>query len=140
MFKVKAVILDGVAIKGYRLFDLDKNEDIKVQVSKMNELIKSGNVQGVEIVEDEGIEYIVGLKLRDLMLESPSSVRLKDKVKDANGNVAGYVITSENGNEKSISAKKAWNLAASGSISNGEASFLKKRDGSVSKYFQCHFS
>lgn len=136
MFEVVAIIMDGVTIKGYKLRKIDSEETINIPSSKMIEMVRGNEIEGVRIIEDGGCEFLVGLKLRDLMIESPISVKLVDKIKDEYGHVIGYQVIDSKNNEKKISSKKAWSLAANGCIENGTASFSRNADGSVTKYFQ----
>lgn len=136
MYKVVAIIMDGVTIKGYKLKKAESNETVNIPSNKMIEMVKSDEIDGVSIVEDGGYEFLVGLNMRDLMIESSVNVKLVDKIKDESGNVIGYQVTDNKENEKKISVKKAWNMAANGCIENGNASFSRNADGSVTKYFQ----
>ena len=112
MFGVVAIIMDGVTIKGYKLRKIGSEETINIPSSKMIEMVRGNEIEGVRIIEDGGCEFLVGLKLRDLMIESPVSVKLVDKIRDEHGHVIGYQVIDSKNNEKKISSKKAWSSAA----------------------------
>lgn len=134
MYKLVAVIMDGVTIKGYKI--VSENGDTKnIQVSALDELVRDGEVQGVSLVEYEGKEYFTGLNLKDLMIESTHNLKVVKPIESDNS-IIGYICTDSKGAEKNISAKKAWNLAATDCIENAKASFSKDADGKIKKYFQ----
>lgn len=134
MYKLVAVIMDGVIIKGYRM--ISDNGDVKnIQASALDDLVRTGKLQGVSLVEYDGKEYFTGLNLKDLMIESTSTLKVVRPIEDGNS-IVGYVCTDSKGVEKNISAKKAWNLAATDCIENAKASFSRDADGKIKKYFQ----
>ncbi len=133
MYTVIAVIMDGMTINGFRLRD-DEEKESNIKEDKFYELVKSNKVDGVTLTEDEGYEYMTGLKLRDLEVISGKSIKLESKLKDSKGNVIGYKLSNR---DKEISIKKAWNMGVNGDIQNGKSMLLIGRDGSVTKYFQC---
>lgn len=133
MYTVIAVIMDGMTINGFRLRD-DEEKESNIKEDKFYELVKSNKVDGVTLTEDEGHEYMTGLKLRDLEVISGKSIKLESKLKDSKGNIIGYKLANR---DKEISIKKAWNMGVNGDIQNGKSMLLIGRDGSVTKYFQC---
>lgn len=137
MYKVVSILFDGVTLKGYRLVNLEKeDEQIKIPESNLVSLIKSGEISDVSLIEDEGKEYITGLRLRELPVESAVEVTVKDKIKDGSNSVVGYLVTDTSGRERKISTKKAWELAACGGVTNAKASFFRKDDNTIKKYVQ----
>lgn len=133
MYKVIAVIMDGMTINGFRLQD-EEGKESNIKEDKFYELAKSSRVEGVTLLEDDGHEYLTGLKLRDLEVISGKSIKLESKLKDSKGNVIGYKLADR---DKEISIKKAWNMGVNGDIQNGKSMLLVGRDGSITKYFQC---
>lgn len=133
MYTVKALIMDGVKIKGYRLLEDGQSETINIPEDKMIELIRDNKIHGADIVEEDGKEFITGLRLRDLVIASDNSVRMIDRLHNESG-VIGYTMIDENNKERKISSKKAWNLGALGCIENGKAMYKRNKDGEVVKY------
>ena len=138
MFKVIAVVMGGLNIKGYQLEDIDTKESTRVLDKTMIDLIKKGDIQDVEIIEDCGEEFVVGLKLSNLMITSSGNIKIADKIYGDNGEVIGYKAVDLNKDrEVNITSEKAWNLAVTNCVENGKASFKRNiSDGSVTKYFQ----
>lgn len=133
MYKVISIIMDGLTIKGYRIEDIDTGKTLNIKDDKMIEFIRSGKIKDASIIEDEGHEFIDGLKLSQLMITSGKKIRLAEKIYGDNGKVIGYQVAES---EKNITANKAWNMAVNGEVENGEASFSVNGNGEIKKYFQ----
>lgn len=132
---VKAVVLDRLVIVGYVVEDDDGNE-LRLNSKTFLELVKDGKFKGVDITEVDGKSYLTGLKIRDLLIDSPLKVVIKGKEYD-NNKVIGYKVVKEGEEaEKSISSQKAWDLAATGCISNAQAMFINESND-VKKYLKC---
>lgn len=133
MYKVVSIIMDGLDIMGFQLEEIDTKNSIRVKDNKMLDLIKAGKVEGVGITEDNGQEFVTGMRLSQLMVTSYNQIKLADKVYGDDGKVTGYTVADS---DKSISSNQAWKMAAHGKIENGVASFVTDDKGNVIKYFQ----
>lgn len=132
---VKAVVLDKLVVIGYVLEDNDGNEH-RIDTKTFIELVKENKVNGVKIVDIDGEAYLTGLKIRDLVVDSPLKVSIKGK-EYSNNKVIGYRVTKAGEQEeKSISIQKAWDLAATGCITNAQAMFTGNADD-LKKYIKC---
>lgn len=138
MYKVLAVLIGGISVQGYRLQNIDNENDIKnIKSEDMINLVKRNEIQGVSIVEDLGEQFITGLHLSDLMiLSSGKEVTLVDKIYDEKGNVIGYqtVKTEKAPDGLKFSSKKTWDLGTNGKVSNGKSYFVKNNN-KITKYF-----
>lgn len=125
--------MDGLDIMGFQLEEIDTKNSIRVKDNKMLDLIKAGKIDGVGITEDNGQEFVTGMRLSQLMITSYNQIKLDDKVYGDDGKVTGYKVADS---AKSISSNQAWKMAAHGKIENGAASFATDDKGNVTKYFQ----
>lgn len=132
---VKAIILDKLTVVGYRLED-DEGKDHRINSETFLKLVNDKSVDGVSIEELDGKQYLIGLKIRDLVVDSPLSVSITGK-EVVDNKVVGYkVLKAGDTEEKSISIQKAWDLAAAKCIDNAQAMFTGQGK-ELKKYIKC---
>lgn len=132
---VRAVILNGLTVAGYKVEDKDENE-LRVDIKTFSDLVRNKEIDGVSIIELEGEEYIVGLNIRDLGVDMPLKVEIVSKEMNDSGVIGYKVIRRGDTSEKSISIHKAWELSAIDCISNARAMFTGKGED-IRKYIKC---